>query len=164
MIVHTDHKNTLYGNLANNHIARWRLLLEEYSPEIRHIKGKDNIIADTLSRMDVTENSNDTPKVCAYTLSSILHNENVSAIMTSFTTQKEIDSELFPMLPELITKEQKGDPQIQKLKETGTHPIKEQTIEGVLLLTIDNRIIIPKVLQQRIVSWYRLYLKHPCQN
>jgi hypothetical protein len=53
---------------------------------------------------------------------------------------------------ELIAKEQKGDPQIQKLRETGTHTIKEWTIEGVPLLTIDNRIIIPKVLQQCIVS------------
>jgi Integrase zinc binding domain len=66
---------------------------------------------------------------------------------------------------ELIAKEQKGDPQIQKLRETGTRPIKEWTIEGVPLLTIDNRIIIPKVLQQRIVSWYHLlYLEHPGQN
>jgi hypothetical protein len=65
--------------------------------------------------MDVTENSNDTPKVCTYTLSSILHNENVSAIMTSSTTQKEIESELFPMSPELIAKEQTDDTQIQKL-------------------------------------------------
>jgi RNase H-like domain found in reverse transcriptase len=86
VIVHTDNKNIIYGNLANNCIARWQLLLEEYSPEIRHIKGKDNVIADTLSRMDATENSADTPKVCAFTLSSILHNENVSARTTSFTT------------------------------------------------------------------------------
>jgi Integrase zinc binding domain len=139
-------------------------LLEEYSPEIWHVKGKDNVIADTPSRMDVTENSTDKPKVCAYTLSSILHNENVSAVTTSFSTQKEKDSELFPMLLELIAKEQKGDPQIQKLRESGTRPIKERTIEGVTLLTIDNRIIIPKVLQQSIVSWYHLYLKHPGQN
>jgi Integrase zinc binding domain len=84
--------------------------------------------------------------------------------MTSFTTQKEIDTELFRMLPELIAKEQKVDQQSQKLQETGTRPIKEQTIEGVQLLAIDNRIIIPKVLKQRIVSWYHLYLKHPGQN
>jgi Integrase zinc binding domain len=99
----------------------------------------------------------------ALALSSIFHNENVSAVMTSFTTQKEIESELFWMSPELIAK-QKSDHQIQKLQETGTCLIKERTIEGVPLLTIGNRIIIPKVLQQHIVSWYHLYLKHPGQN
>jgi RNase H-like domain found in reverse transcriptase/Integrase zinc binding domain len=156
VIVHSDHKNIPYGNLVNNHIARWRLLLEEYSPEIWHIKGKDNVIADTLSRKDATDNSTDTPKVCTYTLSFILHNENASTVTTSFTTQKEIESELFPMLLELITKEQKDDTQIQKLQETSTRPIREWTVEGVPLLTIDNWIIIPKVLH--------LYLKHPGQN
>jgi Integrase zinc binding domain len=68
------------------------------------------------------------------------------------------------MLPELIAKEQKDDTEIKKLRETGTHPIREWTIEGVPLLTIDNQIIISKVLQQRTVSWYHLYLKHPGQN
>ena len=52
LIIHTDHQNILYGNLSNDRITRWRLLLEEYSPEFRHIKGTDNVIADALSRLD----------------------------------------------------------------------------------------------------------------
>jgi hypothetical protein len=28
VIVHTDHLNILYGKLSNDHITRWRLLLE----------------------------------------------------------------------------------------------------------------------------------------
>ena len=35
IVVHTDHKNIIYGNLTNDRIARWRLLLEEYGPEIQ---------------------------------------------------------------------------------------------------------------------------------
>jgi Integrase zinc binding domain len=65
---------------------------------------------------------------------------------------------------ELITKEQKDDTQIQKLQETSTRPIREWTVEGVPLLTINNRIIILKVIQQHIVSRYHLYLKQPGQN
>lgn len=54
LIVHMDHKNILYDNLANDRIVRWRLLLEEYGPEYLHVAGKDNIMADALSRMDAT--------------------------------------------------------------------------------------------------------------
>jgi hypothetical protein len=87
------------------------------------------------------------------------------SVATTFATQKDMDTELFPMSPELITKEQKGNQHIQKIIKTGNRPlVKEQTIEGVLLLTLENRIIIPEVLQQRIVAWYLLYLKHPGQT
>jgi RNase H-like domain found in reverse transcriptase len=53
VVVHTNHKNIIYGNLVNNRIARWRLLLKEYSPEIVHVKGNDNVIADALLHMEV---------------------------------------------------------------------------------------------------------------
>jgi Integrase zinc binding domain len=87
-----------------------------------------------------------------------------SNVATTFATQKDMDTELFPMLPELIAKEQKGDQHIQKIIKTGSRPLKEQTIEGVPLLTLENRIIILEVLLQHIVAWYHLYLKHPGQT
>jgi len=36
---------------------RWRLYIEEYSPDLRYIKGTHNIVADALSRLKI----NDTP-------------------------------------------------------------------------------------------------------
>ena len=33
---------------------RWRLIIEEYGPEIIHIKGKNNTVADAISRLDFT--------------------------------------------------------------------------------------------------------------
>ena len=35
---------------------RWRLLLEEYGPELRYIKGENNIVADALSRLEIASN------------------------------------------------------------------------------------------------------------
>jgi hypothetical protein len=51
VIVHTDHLNILYGKLSNDHIKRWRLILEEYGPKYVHIAGKNNKVADALSRL-----------------------------------------------------------------------------------------------------------------
>ena len=33
---------------------RWRLILEEYGPEIVYIKGIDNTVADVISQLDFT--------------------------------------------------------------------------------------------------------------
>ena len=34
---------------------RWRLLIEEFGPELRYIKGELNVVADVLSRLDLKE-------------------------------------------------------------------------------------------------------------
>ena len=31
---------------------RWRLYIEEYSPDLQYIKGENNVMADALSRLD----------------------------------------------------------------------------------------------------------------
>ena len=36
----------------NQKILRWSLIIQRYNLEIRHIKGKDNIIVDALSRIE----------------------------------------------------------------------------------------------------------------
>ena len=52
--VYTDHKNLVRDalGLASDRVHRWRLLLEEYNPEIVYIKGVDNIVADAISRLE----------------------------------------------------------------------------------------------------------------
>jgi len=63
LIVYTDHKNITCNNFNIDRVYRWRLMLEEYGPEIRYIKGSKNVAADAMSRLplldDVTEELND---------------------------------------------------------------------------------------------------------
>jgi hypothetical protein len=33
----------------------WRLVLEEYGPELEYIKGERNVVADALSRLDIED-------------------------------------------------------------------------------------------------------------
>ena len=37
---------------------RWRLYIEEYSPDLMYIKGDNNVVADALSRLDMGETQN----------------------------------------------------------------------------------------------------------
>ena len=49
--VYTDHKNLIRDalGLTSDRVYRWRLLLEEYAPEIVYIKGIHNTVADAIS-------------------------------------------------------------------------------------------------------------------
>ena len=53
IVVFSDHNPFIFIHKMKNknqRLLRWSLLLQEYNLDIRHIKGKDNIISDTLSR------------------------------------------------------------------------------------------------------------------
>ena len=55
IVVHTDHKNLTCKNFNTARVMRWRLILEEYGPELRYIKGENNIVADALSRLNILD-------------------------------------------------------------------------------------------------------------
>lgn len=60
--LYTDHKPLTYAlNLKDPHskLIRWKLRLEEYDYEIRHRPGKQNIVADGLSRIHNEVNLNE---------------------------------------------------------------------------------------------------------
>ena len=54
LVVYTDHNPLKFINRfqnKNQRLTRWSLFLQEYDLDIRHIKGKDNVIPDVLSRI-----------------------------------------------------------------------------------------------------------------
>jgi len=58
--VFTDDKNLMQNALGmtSDRVYCWRLLLEEYGPEIEYIKGIDNTVADTMSRLEYDPDKN----------------------------------------------------------------------------------------------------------
>ena len=51
--VYTDHQNLTYANFNTEHIMRWWLIIEAFSPELIYLKGETNIVADALSRLEM---------------------------------------------------------------------------------------------------------------
>jgi hypothetical protein len=60
--VYTYHKNLTRDSLGltSDRVTRWRILLEEYAPEIIYIKGIHNTVADTISQLDYDPKVNST--------------------------------------------------------------------------------------------------------
>jgi hypothetical protein len=102
--VFTDHKNLTHENFNTERVLRWRLLLEEFNPKLVYIKGAHNVIADALSRLDITSKS----------LEANLY--SASNIELFATNKNELP--YFPIKYRVIEKYQKNDPAIKKLKDT----------------------------------------------
>ena len=52
--VYTDHNPLTFIHRmkgTNQRVLRWSLLIQQYNLQIKHIKGTDNVVADTLSRI-----------------------------------------------------------------------------------------------------------------
>ena len=57
MVVHTDHQNVAYDSTehTSDRVLRQWLLLEEYEVQLQYVKGKTNVVADTLLRLPYKE-------------------------------------------------------------------------------------------------------------
>jgi hypothetical protein len=57
--VYTDHKNPIRDalGLTSDRVYRWRLLLEEYAPEIVYIKGIHNTVMVAIPDLSITQKS-----------------------------------------------------------------------------------------------------------
>ena len=48
IVVHTDHKNLVYKTFNTERVMRWQLIIEEFGPELRYIKGQHNLLDHVL--------------------------------------------------------------------------------------------------------------------
>ena len=152
--VYTDHENLTYKQFNTNRVMRWRLLLEEFGPELVYIKGSKNIVADALSRLPMNE----------FDTNDLQTFEEVTLYNAEATGQKTI--EVYPLRFKTILKHQQEDEELLKaVQENATNNYHLKTFRGgekkYSLICHSGKILIPKTLQKRIVEWYHTTLLHP---
>ena len=145
--VFTDHKNLVYKHFNTERVMRWRLLIEEFGPKLTYIKGANNIVADALSRMAMTE-ADFSPEAFA---------AEIAADEGDFPIN-------FPLSYKEVAHEQSKDKETQKLlqNDPANYKIEEFPHSDTIykLVTRDGKIYLPKALQRRATEWYHLYLLH----
>ena len=154
IVVHTDHKNLTCKNFNTERVMRWRLILEEYGPELRYIKGENNIVADALSRLGMlSENGNDDDGP-----------ETTEDMAQLFAADENDFPAHYPLSYAEIQQRQNDDADVQKLLQEADGYEKTSfsfSSDDYELVTKDGRIVLPKALQKKGVEWYHGVLMHP---
>jgi hypothetical protein len=132
-----------------------RLLLEEYGPKYVHIAGKNNIVADALSILekDQDENLSETEEglVLSHAMCAVEQHEAIvmpetkEKLVSNIMSVDEMESEEFPMIPEIIAREQKKDTHLKEVMKK-SDKFSERLIERSTVITYDNKIYIPESL------------------
>ena len=145
--VYTDHKNLTYKQFNTERVMRWRLVLEEYGPELHYVKGENNIVADALSRLDLDP-------------TKTLHESQYAECFGG----DELPQESFPLSYKYIARHQNEDEAL--LRNARDHPLYNIKVfrgggKNRELIVRNNLIVLPASLQRRCVTWYHEMLCHP---
>ncbi len=158
--IFVDHKNWTHDQkFRNDRGMRWRLLMEEFDVTFHYIKGKTNVVADALSRLAMMDDAT---------------NDEMSLMEESFEIAQDDWRKFYqPLTLAQIGAEQKKDAYVQQLQEQAPDRLGE-LFEDIgrksgpdhVVTEIDTtdrkqRIIVPKSLRNRLLTWYHTMLVHP---
>ena len=62
MRIYTDHLKITCNVFNTDRVLIWRLIIEDYGPDIEYIKGETNIVAGTLPKLPLNGNEENTQK------------------------------------------------------------------------------------------------------
>ncbi|KMQ91596.1 reverse ribonuclease integrase [Lasius niger] len=146
--VHSDHRALKFLTACADdsaRIARWTAFLHEFDLEICHVPGKENVIADTLSRNNVkngfVKKEGNTKRIAA--LIQIADDEEETSQWT-----------------EMIANAQQEDERLQR--EIAEEPETLPTRDGLVRVTLNRgeRIVVPEGIKWQLIDRVHKYLLH----
>jgi hypothetical protein len=136
--VFADHKNLAYKNFNTERVMRWRLVLEEFGPDLQCIKGERNVVAGAQEIFNVSE--------------------------CFGCDDDDLPPSSFPLRHKDIAKAQMHDPALP-LKLRSHKDCSEATFRGgdkdYKLMCHDGKIALLPSPQQKTTDWCHEMLCHP---
>ena len=164
---------------------RWKLLLEEYHPKVVHIKGVDNNAADALSRLDLTEKADNLRvwgvkkkrleyvnikmmNICMFLSGCEFEDDGFNSDCDTVMTMSETEDCEYALDLKSMREAQLDDKALMKLVkqhiQSNGHDdtiYTYKSVEDVVLIHKNNRILVPQSKQQQVLDWYHDILIHP---
>ena len=141
--------------MNSDRVMRWRLYIEEYSPNLQYIKGEHNVVADALSRLEMIDTPFEDTKV------------TFLGLMDCFASKSDTD-DFHPLNYRHLKIAQEKDKTIQKLLKMPTSMYVLKDFHGggtsTSLVCHNEKIVIPGLLQKHVIMWYHTTLCHPGIN
>ena len=157
--VWSDHKNLVQAATVSQsqRVMRWRLILEEFGPDIRHIKGEENVVADAISRLPTANDGQIEECTSTHDRAKIAVEEEHLALE---------DEEEFPLNLALVQKAQQRElkhkkSKINTLLQNKKSGYTKNHFEEFDLIMYEDKIYVPKILRNKVLHWYHYYLNHP---
>ena len=136
------------------------MVIEDFGLELVYIPGPNNVVADTLSRLNIEDKNNNNNKEEHINDSF----EQKSMELADLFAGKPLSKDTYPLSFKLIQKEQKADTKlIDHAAKTKGYAIHDFHGAGNTrqLICKNGKIVIPPSLQSRIIDWYHTVLCHP---
>ena len=158
--VYTDHQNLMQKALGytSDRVYRWRLLLEEFGPDIVWIKGVHNTVADAISRLDFgpVRDQGQNNWMIFIKMWNFYSQENTTmspdyedSLNFVFANTQEEES-IYPLTITEIAEAQSEDADVKALAKADKY--EKQLVEDTLVYCKDGKLVIPKTLQRRAVE------------
>jgi hypothetical protein len=158
ILVHTDHQNLTYKTFNSDRVMRWRLYIEEYSPELRYVKGEKNVVTDALSRLAMDN----------MTFNEAYITEEMCSDWYCYAKEQVKNYDSHPVSYKHLDKAQQADDEILKILQKENSLYHTQLFHGGgtsrQLICFKGKIVVPKLLQKHVIDWYHTTLCHPGIN
>ena len=126
---------------------RWRLRLEEFGPELKYMKGENNVVADALSCLEISDN------------------QGILNISEHYGYDDEdLPDSTYPNCYHDIVKAHKTDAKLnQKLVSHKDYILDtfRRGDQNHRLIFRNRKICLPAALQKKTVDWYHEMICHP---
>jgi hypothetical protein len=109
LLLYPDFNKPLtHKNFNTKHVMQWHLIIEEFKPTMEYIKGPKNIVADTLSHLEMTSDMESLDMADCYGLDF-----------------DDLPYDAFPISYTLIDCKQKKDKTLLKQAQTHSYSLKK---------------------------------------